>query len=347
MGDRADLHFGAGWTESLTGELAQGGQLSLAYDPARLPQCRLNWRGAEVWDIEVAGRFHPGGSIFSQPVLERIRMPSGGPVVGLVPKPVLFDVPLGAERMELWFRNFLSAAVGGRRCEAWDSRFGENYWYDVAPRGPAQGVRYRLGAVPDLGMVNVLAARLEKKRVSLPGPSPGTSSAMELRTVLSLVVWVRNVEYEKNVWVDVHVFGPADELIHSETFTLHYRGGEGGNGDSFVLDRDIYRGTGGGSGMGVWQRPDARKVQYRLYYEVGHRVFSDGILHQAELPDDARSNSPERRTTSYPRQSIGPGRTRGRRLHCAATRGRVPLVRASQDFATWMGTIPAAAVGPR
>lgn len=286
MGDRADLHFGAGWTESFTGELAQGGQVSLTYDPARLPECRFNWRGAEVWDVEVACRFHPSGSVFRQTVLERIRM-SGGVVVDLVPKSVIFEVPVGAKRMELWFRNFLSAAVGGRRCEAWDSRFGENYWYDVASRRLEHPVGYRLGTVPDVGMVNVLAARVQKKRVSLPGATPGTSFGAELRTTLSLSVWVRNIEYEKNVWIDVHVFGPADDLIHSETLTLHYRGAEEGNGDGFGLDREIYRGTGGGSGMGVWRKPDARKIQYRLYYQVGHRVFSDGILHQAELREDA------------------------------------------------------------
>ncbi|HSH58209.1 MAG TPA: DUF6209 family protein [Acidimicrobiales bacterium] len=106
-------------------------------------------------------------------------MPSGGMVVGLAPKPVVLKVPLDAERVEMWFRNFLSAAVGGGRCEAWDSRFGENYWYDIAARGPAQPVRYRVGTVPDLGMVNVLAARADKKRVSLPGPSPGKPAGTE------------------------------------------------------------------------------------------------------------------------------------------------------------------------
>src|SRR5262249_61128521 len=55
----------------------------------------------------------------------------------------------------------------------------------------------------------------------------------------------------------------------------------------FVYDDKIYQGSGGGSGMGVWTRPDARKVQFRLYYEVNYQVFTDGILHQSELPEDA------------------------------------------------------------
>jgi hypothetical protein len=37
----------------------------------------------------------------------------------------------------------------------------------------------------------------------------------------------------------------------------------------------------------VQPRPDARKVQYRLYYDVNYQVFTDGILHQSELPEDA------------------------------------------------------------
>lgn len=33
----------------------------------------------------------------------------------------------------------------------------------------------------------------------------------------------------------------------------------------------------------VQPRPDARKIQYRLYYEIHYRVFTDGILHQLQL----------------------------------------------------------------
>jgi hypothetical protein len=37
----------------------------------------------------------------------------------------------------------------------------------------------------------------------------------------------------------------------------------------------------------VQPRPDARKIQYRLYYEVSGQVFTDGILHQQQLKEDA------------------------------------------------------------
>jgi hypothetical protein len=39
-------------------------------------------------------------------------------------------VPMGATQVELWFRNSYQASS---RCEAWDSRFGQNYWFNVTP----------------------------------------------------------------------------------------------------------------------------------------------------------------------------------------------------------------------
>jgi hypothetical protein len=49
----------------------------------------------------------------------------------------------------------------------------------------------------------------------------------------------------------------------------------------------VYQGSGGGSGAGVWWSPDAHLVQYRLYCQVGEQVFTDGVLHQFEVPADA------------------------------------------------------------
>jgi hypothetical protein len=36
--------------------------------------------------------------------------------------------------------------------------------------------------------------------------------------------------------------------------------------------------------MGAWSRPDAHTVQYQVYYKVGGQVFTDGGLHQFEVP---------------------------------------------------------------
>jgi len=37
----------------------------------------------------------------------------------------------------------------------------------------------------------------------------------------------------------------------------------------------------------VWPRPDGRLLEFRLYYEVGGNLFTDGYLHQSEVQADA------------------------------------------------------------
>ena len=53
-----------------------------------------------------------------------------------------------------------------------------------------------------------------------------------------------------------------------------------------MWEDEVYQGSGGGSGSGVWFRPDAHTVQYRLYCQVRGRRFTDGVLHQFEVPAD-------------------------------------------------------------
>ena len=95
---------------------------------------------------------------------------------------------------------------------------------------------------------------------------------------------------EKNVWVDVHVFDGSSDRIHAETFTLQYLAPADGGGDLFGFNDVVYRGSGAVPGS-VWTQPDARKLQFRLYYEVNHQVFTDAFLHEFELqPDDEVRN---------------------------------------------------------
>ena len=278
----ADLRFLADWTSTLTGDIAQGEKLTIEFDPQRLPQCRLNWRGAEVWDITGYTRFHPNGGVFSGSLLQRIGSPSGI-VTTLQPIPWVVSVPFDAAQVELWFHNFYQVSS---RCDAWDSRFGQNYWFDVVQRGPSQPVIYRAGASPRLDMVNAFELAVTKTKHFFPGTGPGSFAGSELQTVLTLKAWVRNIAYVKFVWVDIHVFDAADALVFAGTFPLQYLGMAGGDGDFFIYDDKIYHGSGGGSGMGAWTRPDARKVQLRLYYEVNGEIFTDGLLHQYDVPAD-------------------------------------------------------------
>ena len=71
----ATICFLADWRETLEGALRRGESLSIEYDPARLPYCRQNWRGAEVWNIEVVARLHPRGEILSGSVLKALLDP--------------------------------------------------------------------------------------------------------------------------------------------------------------------------------------------------------------------------------------------------------------------------------
>ena len=272
----ATLRFFAGWREELHGDLAQGGRLTIEYDPERLPNCRGIRLGVPSWDIRGFVRFYPGGQHHEGGLVRRVDGKLTDPVQ---PMPLTVPVPPDASQAELWFQN-----IDARFCLAWDSRFGQNYWYDVTRHGPWQPVAYRLGAIPSLEMINIVADAAVKRNV-FPGPA-----GSDLQTWLTLTAWVNNIAFTKNVWVDVHVFDAADALLHSETLTLGYLEPAGGGGDLFVFDGKISQGSMATPGS-VSLRPDARLVQYRLYYEVNGRVFTDAILHQHGLPEDAVSTA--------------------------------------------------------
>jgi hypothetical protein len=280
----ATLSFFVGWREEQHGDLAQGGRLTIEYDPERTPICRRNHAGLPSWDLWGNVRFHPSGQLFSGNQV--LHLEGSPPRVIVPPRPIPLAVPVPADatQAELWFHN---TDVFG--CSAWDSRFGQDYWYDVARHGPLQPVAYRLGAFPSLGMVNIIAEAATKRNV-FPRRTPELAGGSDFQTWLTLTAWVNNVAFTKNVWIDVHVFDAADALLHSETLTLKYREPAGGGGDLFVFDGKVYQGSMATPGS-VSPRPDARLIQYRLYCEVNGQVFTDAILHQHEVPEDARATA--------------------------------------------------------
>jgi Family of unknown function (DUF6209) len=80
-------------------------------------------------------------------------------VVGHVPAALDITIPGDATQAEVWFHNFSQTTS---RCDAWDSRFGDNYWFDVGgppPRVPRQPVSSRRSAVTRPDMVNTLEHR--------------------------------------------------------------------------------------------------------------------------------------------------------------------------------------------
>ena len=71
--------------------------------------------------------------------MEKIRIPpERGMVVQLVPKSYEVQVPMAARQVEVWFRNFYAVSS---RCEAWDSRYGQNYWFDVVDKPMREDMR--------------------------------------------------------------------------------------------------------------------------------------------------------------------------------------------------------------
>lgn len=198
------------------------------------------------------------------------------------------EIPQDATQMEIWFR--MSDAHG---CTNWDSRFGFNYWFDVTPSPgnpptiPAESVLHRSGARPSPEMINVFSERASKRR---SGDSPHT---MTVETRLFLQAWGPNrPPSPAAVWVDAHVFDEADNLIHSETCPLDYQEPAGEQGGFYVLDRPIYRGSSLVPAGSVGRSSDraAQKLQYRLYWEADGQLFTDGLLHQHDLPQDAASH---------------------------------------------------------
>jgi hypothetical protein len=117
----------------------------------------------------------------------------------------------------------------------------------------------RPGAVSSLEMVNEFEGAVE---------SPNR---------LLTKVWVRNVAYDKRVWLDVDVLGGSGQPLHSDTLPLQYLEPAGGAGDFFLGDVTVRAATQSARAAA------ARRLQYRLYYEVDGQVFTDGVCHHHHL----------------------------------------------------------------
>ena len=148
---------------------------------------------------------------------------------------------------------------------------------------------YRSLAIVDLGMVNVSGTMFSTKK-------PSSKQRYAVRQCrLSLTVWVNNIAFEKDVWVDLCFADQGGRpLIPEESFALEWLGPADGNGDFFILDKAIRLPAGllaAPSDPTEFAVPwatdphSAPRLQYRLYYRVNGRVFTDGKLHEHELPE--------------------------------------------------------------
>ena len=280
---KATLKFSADWTETLTGDLIQGGEIAVDYDLQRLPEYRSIYKGAAIWDIRSLVRFQPDLQILATSLTEPVYESPGGMTIDRSPVVATFAVPGDATQVELWFLNIGYAPFNSESDQpmAWDSRFGDNYVFPVRSNSPAQPVTPRQGAQTNRAVVNAPTLTIDKRRHQFGAHG---SAGSEIQTRANVTAWVRNLSYVKNVWFDTNVFDSSNNLIHAESFPLHYSTG-GDVSDYFELNDVLYLGSRGQPGS-VTPRPDARRVQFRLYYEVNGQVFTDGILHDHPLPED-------------------------------------------------------------
>ncbi|MCP3138050.1 DUF6209 family protein [Pyxidicoccus xibeiensis] len=114
------ITFNADWTIAASGQLLEGGQVQVAYDVNRLPDCRTTLPdGSPSWSITGHYRINggPPGSF------DLAGLPTtGAPPVIPLPTP---------GTLELWFK------VSGDNCERYDSHYGTNFPFTIHPLNPS------------------------------------------------------------------------------------------------------------------------------------------------------------------------------------------------------------------
>ena len=82
---KATIRFLNDWTQTLDGDLVQGGELAVDYNLNRLPERRDTFRDAAVWDILALARFQPDTQILAASVTTRVSNSPGGMTVDRAP----------------------------------------------------------------------------------------------------------------------------------------------------------------------------------------------------------------------------------------------------------------------
>ena len=160
----AVLTFHAGWREELQGSITPGGKLRVEYATERLPDFRATHRSKPTWDIVGTVLFSPGGQLETGSVVK---------------KPLEVVVPKNASKVTLWFQN-----TDGSGGAAWDSRYGDNYHFDIAipPPAPAAPTRARpraKGTAPETKSSTGTGAQGRTRAVSEPRASGGERPIIE------------------------------------------------------------------------------------------------------------------------------------------------------------------------
>jgi uncharacterized protein YraI len=111
------LAFHADWSETQTGVLRAGDEVTIHYDPSRLSRCATSRNGTAAWSVTMYYKVD-GGAVKTMIVTR----PDGADLVAADPR---LTVPRGSA-LELWF-----SASSGHGCNAYDSNLGGNYRYTI------------------------------------------------------------------------------------------------------------------------------------------------------------------------------------------------------------------------
>jgi hypothetical protein len=168
----------------------------------------------------------------------------------------------------------------------------------MEPGSASSPVEVRPGAAVSPDMVNVF-----EQAVS-PGATPGLhlvrlgDRPAGDAIALSVLTWVRNVAYDKDVWLDLYVLGEGG-VLHAETIPLAYQEPAEGGGDFFAAGAAVPAPKAGPEGSSLGS------LQFRVYGQMNGQLFTDGILHSHQIEaTPVRKASPQpaavRTTTDEP-----------------------------------------------
>lgn len=120
----ARIRFNVDWSEQVEGRLVKGGVAVIDYAWARLPNCRIIYRGWPGWDIIANAQFDSG----EMPYGQSVAYADQGTVDGKQRRLALFTIPDNASDIALWFENTEYPPL----CQEWDSDYGRNYHFAIA-----------------------------------------------------------------------------------------------------------------------------------------------------------------------------------------------------------------------
>ena len=141
--------------------------------------------------------------------------------------------------------------------------------------------------------------------------SPGAAPGLRLAPLggrpagdalaLSVVAWVRNIAYDKDVWMDLSLLEGDTEVLHTESVPLAYQEPAEGGGDFFAVGAAVP------APKAASGTSPASTLQYRIYAQMNGQLFTDGILHThdvaAAAPASAAPAKPAKTTAPKPAAS--------------------------------------------